>query len=168
MDFFQVLSLWKDWRYQKALNIPKQFLVCCHGNWLLGFKYKIVLSRRPKNMGKEISYVSDFCASVSRGSWSVFWMKWFFWSIFPSHAVHGHSSAIKKDKSFCLWSLKKDSAFKWKSNWFKTHILLILITSEKIMQFEPVVLEIFWPGTPKMTFREKFNFILNKTWNPAF
>ena len=36
------------------------------------------------------------------------------------------------------------------------------------MQSEPVVLEIFWPRTPKMTFREKFNFILNKTENPAF
>ena len=50
---------------------------------------------------------------------------------------------------------KKNSVFKWKSKLFKAHILFISVSSEKIMQFGPAVIEIFWPGTPKMTFWEK-------------
>ena len=44
---------------------------------------------------------------------------------------------------------------KWKSKLFKAHTSFISVSSEKIMQFGPAVTEIFWPGTPKMTFWEK-------------
>ena len=110
---FPVYSFFPSFQSIKRLPIPKDIeqtkknCICYHDNRLLGFKCKIVLFHRPKNMDKEVSYVSDFSASISRGSWSVFCKKWFFWWIYLGHVGHGHTSTIKKDTYFCIWSLKK-------------------------------------------------------------
>ena len=111
--FFPVYSFFPSFQSMERLPISKdlkqtkKFWICCYGNWLLGFKCKIVLFHRPKNMDKKISYVSDFCASISRGGWSVFWMKWFFWWISLGHVGHGHTSTIKKIHFFVFEVWKK-------------------------------------------------------------
>ena len=106
--FFQIFNLSKDYQYQKNWNRPKNVWTCCYSNQLLGWKYKIVLFHLPKKMDKEISHNLNFCATISKRRWSVFWIKWFFWSIFLGHVVHRHTSTIKKYTFFCIWSLKNN------------------------------------------------------------
>ena len=125
IQLFSKFSVYKRLSISKDLKQTKKFWICCYGNWLLGFKCKTVLFYRPKNMDKEISYVSDFCASISRGSWSVLNEMIFLMNFSWSCGAWSHFRD-KKDTFFCIWSLKKKiSAFKWKSSPFKTHIILI-------------------------------------------